>query len=80
MPLFKTAFADHSAMSPAQYMANWPKDAGLRALGIQDGDDQPFLGSGARTGAYLDEIHLNKRAARLGRQCYGSSLHEPKSR
>ncbi len=82
MPLFKTEFADHSAMPPAQYMANWPKDNGLRALGIQDGDDQPFLGPGARTGTYLDEMHLNKRAARLIRMLltFSGSMHVADSR
>jgi hypothetical protein len=64
-PAFATAYADYSDMTPDQYQAAWPKDLGLRQIGIQAGDDLPFLGPSARLGAYLDEIHLNKRAARL---------------
>ena len=64
MPKF-AQFADHSDMSAEDALANWPQDNTLRKRGIQSGDDQPFLGEGARTGTYLDEIHLNKRAARF---------------
>lgn len=65
MPAFATAYRDYSEMAPEDYNRSWPKDSALRARGVQTGDDQPFLGEGARTGAYLDEIHLNKRAAHL---------------
>lgn len=65
MPAFATAYRDYSEMAPADYNRSWPKDSALRARGVQTGDDQPFLGAGARTGTYLDEIHLNKRAAHL---------------
>ena len=64
MPNF-TQFSDHSDMPPEQYQAQWPEDSTLRKRGVQAGDDQPFLGEGARTGTYLDEIHLNKRAGRF---------------
>lgn len=64
MPRF-AAYADHSGKSAAEVQANWPKDAKLRKLGVQSGDDQPMIGEGARTGTYLDELHLNKRAAHL---------------
>jgi hypothetical protein len=64
MPKF-AQFADHSDMSAEDALANWPHDDTLRSRGIQSGDDQPFLGEGARTGTYLDEIHLNKRAGRF---------------
>jgi hypothetical protein len=62
MPRFAQAYADHSDMSPEAYTAAWPRDETLRRRGVQSGDDQAFLGEGARTGTYLDEIHLNKRA------------------
>jgi hypothetical protein len=40
----------------------WPKDATLRAKHVAGGDDaQPAINATA-FGAYLDEIHLNKRA------------------
>jgi hypothetical protein len=54
-----------STMSQEELLANWPRDNGLRKLGTIDKDDQPFISPDARTGAYLDEIHLNKRAARF---------------
>lgn len=63
-PLFPK-YKDYSNQTPAQYTASWPKDTVLRTRGISAGDDLPFLGAGAREGAFLDEIHLNKRAARL---------------
>jgi len=59
------SYADYSNQTPDQYTANWPRDEVLRKRGISQGDDLPFLGQGARLGAFLDEIHLNKRAARL---------------
>ena len=58
-------YQDYSTESAAQYGATWPSDKPLRTRGISAGDDLPFLGAGAREGAFLDEIHLNKRAARL---------------
>ncbi|HUJ59098.1 MAG TPA: hypothetical protein VLX92_11420 [Kofleriaceae bacterium] len=63
-PLF-AQYADDSNETAAQYTAKWPQDTSLRTKGISAGDDLPFLGPGARLGAFLDEIHLNKRAARL---------------
>ncbi len=58
-------YADYSSQTPAQYGAKWPSDTVLRTRGISAGDDLPNLGPHAREGAFLDEIHLNKRAARL---------------
>jgi hypothetical protein len=63
------AHKDYSANPPAE----WPKDPALRALHLHgkntDGsyqDEMPYIvGKGEGTGAYLDELHLNKRAARL---------------
>src|SRR5262249_5326378 len=58
-------YADYSNQTPDQYNTKWPSDVPLRTRGVSPGDDLPFLGPGAREGAFLDEIHLNKRAARL---------------
>ena len=82
MPNFATAYPDHSDMDPAEYLAAWPTDDALRSQGVQPGDDQPFLGPSARTGTYLDEIHLNKRAARFIRLLlvYTGSIHLADSR
>lgn len=66
MPLFASYYNDYSSLAaqktPEQLIADWPTDAKLRSRGTIEGDDQPFLGEGARMGAYLDEVHLNKRA------------------
>ena len=59
------SFADYSSETAAQYGATWPSDAAIRTRGVSPNDGIPFLGAGAREGAFLDEIHLNKRAARL---------------
>jgi hypothetical protein len=64
MPQF-SQYKDFSGRSAEELLADWPEDSGLRKLGVQAGDDQPFLGEGARTGAYLDELHANKRAGRF---------------
>ena len=62
MPRYKRYYADHSGMSPAQYQADWPEDAKLRSKGLYGGgDSMPFIGEGAKAGAYFDEVHLNKR-------------------
>ncbi len=64
-------YKDFSATPPAN-LANWPKDSRLRNMhlhGQTNGvyqDELPFyLAPGEGTGAYLDELHLNKRAARM---------------
>lgn len=62
-PKFKQLYADHEAgYRPG---APWPKDTSLRAKSIGSGDENPFLPNEgdrpARTGAYLDEMLLNKR-------------------
>lgn len=62
-PEFALRYADHSKLTAAEYQARWPSDATLRGKRIAGGTDtQPALG-GAPFGAYLDELHLNKRAA-----------------
>jgi hypothetical protein len=64
-PKFGALYSDYSNQTPDQYTANWPHDSGLRTQGVEAGDDLPFLGPGARVGTWLDEVHLNKKAARL---------------
>ena len=62
-PEFALTYKDHSKLTAAQYQAAWPRDATLRTKALAGGEDvQPALG-GAPFGAYLDEVHLNKRAA-----------------
>ncbi|MFT7581544.1 MAG: hypothetical protein ACI9MR_003222 [Myxococcota bacterium] len=61
MPKFANAYKDFSGDTPAEFDGEWPQDSLLRKRGIQKGDNQPFLDN-LRTGAYLDELHLNKRA------------------
>ena len=63
-PEFAIAYRDDSALSPAQYQAAWPHDATLRARKVHGGiDAQTMIAPDATMGTYLDEIHLNKRAA-----------------
>jgi hypothetical protein len=59
-PEFAIQYKDHTKTGAG---APWPKDAVLRGKRIAGGEDeQPMIGAGAHFGAYLDEIHLNKRA------------------
>jgi hypothetical protein len=62
-PRFALLYQDHSALSAGEIEeSGWPSDDKLRKKGLAGkGDEQPFLGEGARSGAYFDEIHLNKR-------------------
>lgn len=60
-PEFKTAYRDYTATAKA---ANWPHDANLRKIKLSatDDDQSGVLGvPGAKIGAYLDELHANKR-------------------
>jgi hypothetical protein len=58
-PEFAIAYRDHGAQPPA----TWPQDRTLRGKRLAGGvDEQPMIAPGAVFGAYLDEIHLNKRA------------------
>jgi hypothetical protein len=62
-PSFATAYKDYSSWTAADLAARgWPKDAGLRARAAAGGDDQQLIAGGGHFGAYLDEVHLNKRA------------------
>lgn len=61
-PEFGVAYRDHSAST--SWHSNWPKDSTLRKRRLWGGEDnQTQLGEGTVFGAYVDEIHLNKRAA-----------------
>ncbi len=65
MPNFRNAYEDYSHLADA--VANgeeeWPRDTQLagRALPGASDDQQPMIGDDARTGAYFDEVFLNKR-------------------
>ena len=59
-PEFANRYRDYTSMYSG---GTWPKDSVLRGKRIAGGEDlQPQLAAGAHFGAYLDEIHLNKRA------------------
>jgi hypothetical protein len=59
-PEFAIAYRDHTSRGPSP----WPTDATLRSRKIHGGEDrQTMIAPNAVFGAYLDEIHLNKRAA-----------------
>lgn len=62
-PNFGTAYKDYSTMTDAQLAAQgWPKDTALRARHADGGEDpQPSINASS-AGAYMDELHLNKRA------------------
>lgn len=60
-PEFALRYRDLS--SGTEWRTRWPSDPVLRGKRIAGGDDdQAELGAGAHFGAYLDEVHLNKRA------------------
>lgn len=60
-PEFAIAYHDETG-SPG-WRTRWPSDPVLRGKRVAGGDDdQPELGADAHFGAYLDAIHLNKRA------------------
>lgn len=65
-PNFATAYKDYSTLTEAQLAAQgWPKDPALRARRADGGEDnQPAINE-ATAGAYMDELHLNKRAGHL---------------
>jgi hypothetical protein len=61
-PEFGVAYKDYSASST--WRTSWPTDSALRTKQLWGGDDDQLeLGEGKVFGAYVDEIHLNKRAA-----------------
>jgi hypothetical protein len=82
MPRFAQVYDDFSGLPAEAALQDWPRDVVLRGRGVQAGDEQPFLGEGARSGAYLDELHLNKRAGHFIRllMIYAGSMHLADSR
>jgi hypothetical protein len=60
-PNFATAYRDYSAAPPS----TWPRDAALRGKHADGGDDEQVIEGGGPFGAWLDEVHLNKRAGHL---------------
>ncbi len=61
-PEFGVAYKDYSTSTT--WSTTWPKDATLRTRKLHGGEaSQPMIAPGAEFGAYVDEIHLNKRAA-----------------
>lgn len=61
-PRYALQFKDYSTMAAEQLTASWPKDEKLRTKSLSGGgDDNDFLFPGAKSGAYFDELFLNKR-------------------
>jgi hypothetical protein len=61
-PRYATAYRDYSDQTSEQYTASWPRDEKMRTRGLTGGaDEAEFLGATAKSGAYFDEIFLNKR-------------------
>ncbi len=67
-PKFGTDYKDYTAQmagkSDAEIVAGWPTDSSLRSKFLtsqKDDDNSALLGDGAYSGAYFDEIFLNKR-------------------
>lgn len=59
-PEFAVAYRDDTGSSG--WRTHWPSDPVLRGERIAGGDDdQAGLGDGTHFGAYLDEVHLDKR-------------------
>ncbi len=82
-PRFATDYKDHTSAfagkSNADIVASWPHDTKLRARYLTAGkdDDNTFLGDGLYSGAYFDEIFLNKRTGHfmLRLLTYFGSMH-----
>lgn len=59
-PEFAVAYKDYAK---SDWRAAFPHDANLRTKKLWGGEDvQPMIAPGATFGAYLDELHVNKRA------------------
>ena len=65
MANFRTAYADYSDRAEAIMAGEeeWPSDARLASRGLPGATDdaQPMIGPDAYTGAYFDQVFLNKR-------------------
>jgi hypothetical protein len=65
-PNFALAYADASTWTAAALASRgWPRDPKLRARAAAGGTDEQRLPGGGHFGAWLDEVHLNKRAGHL---------------
>jgi len=83
-PKFGNDFKDFTAQMAGktndQIVAAWPKDANLRTRSLasnRDDDNAGVLGAGAYSGAYFDEIYLNKRVGHFMTRMltYFGSIH-----
>lgn len=77
-PNYAYSYKDYSDMAPSEYQANWPSDTKLRGKGLYGGgDEMDYLFEGAKAGAYMDEIFLNKRTGHfmLLTLAYFGSMH-----
>jgi hypothetical protein len=62
-PEFAIAYRDLTSRPASEWQASWPEDATLRTRKLWGGEDsQDMIAAGAPFGAYVDELHLNKRA------------------
>jgi hypothetical protein len=62
-PEFAIVYKDYTSRPAAEWMASWPVDATLKTKRLWGGEDvQDMIAPGAVFGAYVDQIHLNKRA------------------
>lgn len=60
-PEFGVSYKDYT--SSTTWRTTWPKDTTLRSRKLYGGEDtQPQIAANAVFGAYVDELHLNKRA------------------
>jgi hypothetical protein len=60
MPRYAVQYKDYSKTWTAGQA--WPQDSGLRKKYLSGGaDDNDFIATGSKTGAYMDEVFLNKR-------------------
>ena len=77
-PNYAYSYKDYSDMSASEYQGSWPSDSKLRSKGLYGGgDEMDYLFEGAKAGAYMDEIFLNKRTGHfmLLTLAYFGSMH-----
>jgi len=65
-PDFAALYKDYTLADRTKKPATWPTDARLAGRGLTPNDDsQTMISAGARTGAWLDRMVLNKRVGYL---------------
>lgn len=79
-PDFATRYPDHSDRAyDVAHGGAWPEDAELKAKKIPGSydDAQPMIGANAHTGAYFDQLFLNKRVGHflITTLAYYGSVH-----